>query len=212
MSVDSILQAVKFVGAFILVSSAQSAVAQTLRVRAAPAGPILLDGRCDEPVWAKAKPAVLADGLSMLALDHRDAVTICWRFPIQTLGLDLLIEDAQGALHGLHISAQTGERTRTARGWPDWTVFGQHHGWYAPPFAFSGFKTDESGTRRIVFAPQTYRELQFNKARFGPGPWRIMVEAQAMMPNAEIFRYPAKSSPDDPSTWGRLEPGSPPTP
>jgi|GEM_PF-6692371 len=152
-------------------------------------------------------PSQLSEDRSMLALDHGAALTLCWRFPVQTLGLDLYIQDAQGALHDLHISAQTGERTRTAEGWPEWTAFGQHQGWYAPPYAFSGFKADASGARRIVFAAQPSRELQFFKARFGPGPWRIMVEAQSMVPEAEIVRYPAKSSPDDPATWGWLRVG-----
>ncbi|KRA66292.1 hypothetical protein ASD79_03155 [Caulobacter sp. Root655] len=190
-----------------LVLAVQPAAAQPMRVQAARAGPILLDGRCDEPAWVKATPTVLGEGLSMLAVADRDTVTTCWRFPVQTLGLDLYIEDAQGALHDLHISAQTGERTRTAQGWPEWTGFGQHHGWYAPPFAFSGFKTDDGGVRRIVFAPQPSRELQLTKARFGPGPWRVMVEAQVMTPDAKIDRYPAKAFPDDPATWGILEPG-----
>jgi hypothetical protein len=189
-------------------AAASPVTARAMRVQAVPAGPILLDGRCDEAAWAKAAPTALDDGLTLSAVADRDSVTVCWRFPAQTLSLDLYIEDARGQLHDLHISAQTGERTRTAQGWPDWKAFGQHHGWYGPPFAFSGFKTDESGTRRIVFAPQPYRELQLTKARFGPGPWRVMVEAQAMEPGAEIVRYPAEASPDDPATWGRLDPGS----
>ncbi len=182
--------------------------ARAMRVQAVPAGPILLDGRCDEAAWAKAVPTPLDDGLTLSAVADRDGVTICWRFPIQTLSLDLYIEDARGQLHDLHVSAQTGERTRTAEGWPDWTVFGQHRGWYAPPFAFSGFRTDEAGTRRIVFAPQPYRELTLTKARFGPGPWRVMVEAQVMEPGAAIVRYPAGASPDEPAGWGLLDPGS----
>jgi hypothetical protein len=191
-----------------LVLAAQPAAAQSMRVKAVPAGQILLDGRCDEPAWSKAPPTVLGDGLSMQALTDRDTVTICWRFPVQTVSLDLYIEDAQGGLHDLHLSAQTGERTRAAQGWPEWTGFGQHHGWYAPPFAFSGFKTDAAGTRRIVFAPQPYRELQLTKGRFGPGPWRVMDEAQPMEPGSKTSRYPAAASPDDPAGWGALDAGS----
>jgi len=190
-----------------LTPPAASVAAETFRVRPAPAGAILLDGRCDEPAWSKAAPTVLGDGLSMLAVADADTVTICWRFPVQTLSLDLYVEDAQGGLHDLHISAQTGERTRGADGWPEWAGFGQHRGWYGPPFAFSGFKTGEDGARRIVFAPSPHRELQLARSRFGPGPWRVMVEAQPMTPDSKVARYPAGGSPDDPATWGRLDAG-----
>jgi hypothetical protein len=188
--------------------AASPLTAQAMRIQAVQAGPLLLDGRCDEAAWTRASPTRLDEGLTISAVADRDSVTVCWRFPIQTLSLDLYIEDAAGALHDLHVSAQTGERTRNAQGWPDWTAFGQHRGWYAPSFAFGGFRTDESGTRRVVFAPQPYRELQLTKARFGPGPWRVMVEAQAMEPGAKVVRYPAEASPDDPATWGSLDPGS----
>lgn len=183
---------------------AEPIAAKAMQVRVAPAGPVLLDGRCDEPTWARAIPVRLDSNLTLSAVEDRGMVTLCWRFPAQTLGLDLYIEDAEGELHDLHISAQTGERTRTAQGWADWTGFGQHRDWYAPPFAFAGFRTDETGARRIVFTPQPYRELQLSKARFGSGPWRIMVEAQVMEPGAPTVRYPAGGSPDDPATWGRL--------
>jgi hypothetical protein len=29
-----------------------------------------------------------------------------------------------------------------------------------------------------------------------------------MEPGAKVVRYPAEASPDDPATWGRLDPGS----
>lgn len=187
---------------------ADPVAAQAMRIQAAAAGPLLLDGRCDEAAWTKAVLAPLDEALTLSAVTDRDSVTLCWRFPVQTLALDLYIEDAQGGLHDLHISAQTGERTRTAQGWPDWTGFGQHRGWYGPPFPFGGFRTDETGARRPVFTPQASRELQLTKARFGPGPWRVMVETQVMAPGAQVARYPAGASPDDPATWGRLDPGS----
>lgn len=183
------------------------AAAEAFRVRPAPAGPILLDGRCDEPAWNQAAPTVLGEGLSMLAVADAETVTLCWRFPTQTLSLDLYIADAQGDLHDLHLSAQVGERTRGGQGWPEWTGFGQHRGWYGPPFAFSGFKTGEDGARHVVFAPQPHRELQLTRSRFGPGPWRVMIETQPMAPNAKVTRYPAEGSPDDPATWGGLDAG-----
>jgi len=166
--------------------------------------PLLLDARCDAAEYAGAARQDLGGGVSLQARHDSHYLVLCLSLPPDSFGsLDLYVRGADGALHNLHVSAQIGERTRGPGGWPAWR-FGNAQGWYGPPVAFRGLATDASGRARADFTPSAARELQLPRARFGPGPWRVRVELNALGAGNTSLVFPAGSTDADPAGWARL--------
>lgn len=178
-----------------------------LAVIASPASdPILLDGRCDEAHWQSATATPIGADVQLLVMANSDYVYLCIPLPAQSLGtLDLFIGHGAGPPVNLHVSAQTGERTRSAEGWPEWSGFNNYDGWYGPPVAFAGFAQQSDGSRTPTFANSAARELQIERARFTGNEWRIALQLRAL--NADRnggLDFPSNADIDDPSTWATL--------
>ncbi|MGE0596236.1 MAG: hypothetical protein AB7P07_07720 [Hyphomonadaceae bacterium] len=182
-------------------------LALALALTAAPAGgPILLDGACSEPAWSDAETTPIGEGLELKAMADADYLFLCIPLPPQSLGtLDLYIDSGSGAPVNLHVSAQTGERTRGEEGWPEWSGFNNYDRWYGPPVAFAGFTAQSDGTRALTFADSAARELQLDRSRFGGDVWRVALQLRAL--NADqtgTLDYPVNADIDDSSTWAEL--------
>lgn len=178
-----------------------------MSIAAAPApAPILLDARCEEAAWSAATKTDAGGGVTLLAMADATYVYLCWTMPPDSLGtLDLYVEAQDGTQTDLHVSAQTGERTRGADGWPDWAGFNNHVGWYGPPVAFDGMKTTASGKTIPDFRPSAARELQIERARFGEGPWKILFQVRSLgADGAGSVDYPAGATLDHSAGWAEL--------
>jgi len=168
--------------------------------------PVLLDARCNELAWTRAERTPIGEGVTLLAMADRRYVYLCVTLPPESLGtLDLYIQGETGAPVNLHISAQTGERTRGENGWREWSGFNNYDGWYGPPVAFSGMIEGADGVRRPQFANSQARELQISRDRFGDGPWRVMLQVHALgTARSGGVAYPADGDSNDSSTWTSL--------
>ncbi|GAM97628.1 hypothetical protein U91I_01255 [alpha proteobacterium U9-1i] len=164
--------------------------------------PILLDARCDEPAWRSAISTDVGSDVALLSMADARYVYLCVTLPPESLGtLDLYIESRDGAQTNLHVSAQTGERTRGPDGWPEWRSFNNYRGWYGPPVAFAGVVRDAGGTRPD-FAVSVAREVQIERARFGAGPWRIFVQVQSLGADGSgVASFPVGGDADNARTW-----------
>lgn len=178
---------------------------------------ILVDARCEPDEWsgATSTPIGRAAGraLELLSLQDRDNLYLCVPLPEGSYGTaDLYVLPALAeSPTNLHASAQVGERARTADGWPEWT-FGNNRDWYSPPVAATG-ATVQDGRARLAFQQVPSREFRIRKSKFGPGPWRVMLELRALGPErSESVVFPANASKDDARTWSSLEIGVPPPP
>lgn len=178
-----------------------------LAIMASPANePILLDGRCEETQWQSATATPIGADIRLLAMASADYVYLCIPLPTQSLGtLDLFIEHGGAAPINLHVSAQTGERTRTAEGWPDWRGFNNYDRWYGPPVAFAGFTQGADGARMPTFADSAARELQLDRSRFTGDQWRIALQLRALNADRDgALDFPAAADIDNPATWATL--------
>jgi predicted alpha/beta superfamily hydrolase len=168
---------------------------------------ILLDTICDGKEWAKASRTRLNETSELLAAQDAAAIYLCVTLPPESYGTtDLYVIGANaGAPTNLHASAQIGERIKGDAGWPDW-VFGRHSGWYSPPVALSEAKIVEGQSRpRLTFTNAGGREIAIEKAKFGGGPWRFMIEVRSLGADKRgSLNFPANGKPDDPSTWASL--------
>jgi hypothetical protein len=178
---------------------------------------ILVDARCDADEWsgATSTPIGRASGrdLELLSLQDRDNLYLCVPLPEGSYGTaDLYLHPALATSPtNLHVSAQVGERARTAAGWPEWT-FGNQREWYSPPVATTGAIV-EDGRARLSFQPVPAREFTIRKSKFGPGPWKFMLELRALGPERrESVVFPANASTDAVATWASFEIGTPPPP
>lgn len=164
--------------------------------------PILLDAHCDEEAWRSATRTAIGQGAALLSMADAESVYICVTLPPESLGtMDLFIQSRDGVQTNLHVSAQTGERTRGVEGWPEWQGFNNYRGWYGPPVAFSGVSRSDAGVRP-TFAHSVAREVQINRARFGAGPWRVMLQVHSLgADGAGAVTWPTYGDIDRPSTW-----------
>ena len=181
-------------------------LATTILTANASSAPLLLDARCDRAEYRDAARHDFGGGVTLLARHDADFVTLCLTLPSDSLGtMDLYIQGRDGALHNLHVSAQLGERTRSTAGWPAWN-FGNQRRWYGPAVAFRGFAVGDDGQRRVDFAPSVGREIQIERARFGPGPWRVRFEVRALGAdrNGAVI-FPAGSTDSDPAGWAQFD-------
>ena len=167
--------------------------------------PILLDARCEDDAWRSATRTAVGHGVALLSMADADSVYLCVTLPPESLGtMDLFIQSRDGVQTNLHVSAQTGERTRGADGWPEWRGFNNYRGWYGPPVAFRGMARTEGGVRPD-FAPSAAREVQIDRARFGDGPWRVMLQVHSLgADGAGAVTWPSYGDIDRPSTWETL--------
>lgn len=183
------------------------ALAFAIALAASPAsGPILLDGACTEPAWRSAAVTPIGGGLELKAMADANFLFLCIPLPPQSFGtLDLYLDDAAAAPVNLHVSAQTGERTRTDEGWPEWTGFNNYDRWYSPPVAFSGFQAAPDGTSAVGFADSAARELQLDRARFSAERWRIAIQVRALHADRSgAVDFPASVDINDPASWAEL--------
>lgn len=167
---------------------------------------ILLDTRCGDVEWQGAARVPVGTGSELLALEDEDALYLCVTLPPESYGTMDLYVHSQGspAPVNLHASAQVGERTKVGETWPEWT-FGNHDGWYSPPVAVTGATVVE-GRARMTFTNAPGREVAIRKAKFGPGPWRFMIETRALGADKKgSLTFPAAGRPDDPGTWALVQ-------
>ena len=175
-----------------------------LTASVAPA-PILLDGRCDEPAWQSAASTDIGAGATLRAMADADHVYLCIALPPESQGtFDLYIATPSGAQTQLHVSAQTGERTRGENGWTEDLAFNNHVDWYAPPIPFEGMSRNAEGQLRPDFANVASRELQLRRTRFDGDAWRFMLEVRRLTADNLPTTFPAASNPDNVETWSTL--------
>ena len=164
--------------------------------------PVLVDGRCEGAEWSRASRRRLTSTSELLLQQHSGHLYLCVTLPPDSYGtMDLYVSSKTTAAPiNLHASAQVGERQRTDAGWPAW-VFGNHRDWYSPPNAL--MRVEANGDRpRLTFSTIAAREVVIDKAKFGSGPWRFMIQIRAMGIGKEgALTYPAAASPDDESGW-----------
>lgn len=168
--------------------------------------PPLLDGLCPDADWKPAIRNELGQGVQMLAMQTKDAVHLCLVLPPGSFGsYDLYLEDREGQLWNLHSSAQVGERKLMGGTWGDF-VWGNHQGWYSPPVAFTGFKTNDQGQRTAAFAAAQSREIEIRKDRFDLGrSWKMMINLRALGPSRNgTVNYPSDAHPDHPDAWATM--------
>lgn len=205
-----------FVSTLLLIAAAASAAgasaAPTHEIspgRLRPEARILLDTRCGDVEWSGAVRVPIGGDSELLALEDAATVYLCVTLPPESYGtMDLYVWPV-GASDpvNLHASAQVGERTRAAEAWPEWT-FGNHEGWYSPPVAVTGATVVE-GRARMTFSNTSGREVAILKSKFGPGPWRFMLEIRALGDDKQgSLRFPENATVEDMSTWAvaRLAP------
>ncbi len=191
------------IAAFLLAANA----APVPTVEAAPAGPILLDGRCDDDDWKRATRTTLGHGYTLLAQASPISVCLCIVGPASSYNtLDIYLVDAEERVVDLHVSAQVGQRYRGADGsWPEY-VWGNHVGWYGVAVPFTGFE-GEGAARRAAFKRGTAREIEIRHDAFRDLPWRFRVESRGHeeadgVPASVV--YPAGVDPDARVTWATL--------
>jgi hypothetical protein len=133
-----------------------------LTIALAPTGPVLMDGRCDDPVWRRAPAHALGRGSAVRFAADRGFVYLCVTpTPGSFATVDLYLDMSGGRLLQLHASAKLGERLRGPDGqWPGWRWW-NHQGWSANTVPFTG----ERGS--VAFAPAEGRELQIAHAKLG---------------------------------------------
>lgn len=110
----------------------------------------------------------MAPGGELWSLEDPSTLYPCVTLPSERYGtMDLYVLAAGApAPVNLHASAQVGERTKAANGWPEWT-FGNHEGWYSPPVAVTGASVVD-GRARMTFSNTAGREVSILKSKFGP--------------------------------------------
>ena len=173
---------------------------------ALPAGHrVLLDARCEPAEWSDAARVAVSPAVDLLLKQDSESVFFCLTLPEGSYGtLDLYLQTAAGeAPWNLHVSAQVGERQRTAAGWPEWQ-FANHHGWFSPAVPLRGAEVVD-GRAKLTFTAVAGREVQLERSRFGSGPWRVMVELRSLGPAHDgSVVYPPGAAVDEPSTWATL--------
>lgn len=163
---------------------------------------VLLDGRCDGDEWRSASRTALRDGMELLLQQNATHVFLCATLPPDSYGtMDLYVGSRTSPQQvNLHASAQVGERQRTATAWPEW-VFGNQRGWYSPPVALSR-ATVADGRAQLTFGDVPAREVVIEKAKFGSGPWRMMLELRALGADKRgTLEFPPAATSDDPANW-----------
>lgn len=167
---------------------------------------VLVDTRCDDAEWRDAIRVPVAEASVLLAQQDAERVYLCVPLPAQSYGtMDLYVwPDGAPQPVNLHASAQVGERTRTDAGWPAW-VFGNERGWYSPPVALAEATVD-NGRARLRFQPVSAREIAIDKQKFGPGPWRVLLELRALGADKQgVLRVPANGQAESRDTWAALD-------
>jgi predicted alpha/beta superfamily hydrolase len=184
-------------------------LAQAPALPATPASQtVLLDGRCDDAEWRGASRTAVTPTSDLLLQQTESHLYLCVTLPPDSYGtMDLYVSSpGQQWPVNLHASAQVGERVRTASGWPDWE-FGNQRGWYSPPVALSR-TTVEDGRARLTFGTVAAREVAIQKAKFGNGPWRFLIQVRALgADKTGTLAYPAAASVDHPDTWAQVDIG-----
>jgi predicted alpha/beta superfamily hydrolase len=171
---------------------------------------VLLDGRCDGAEWRGASRTALTPSSDLLLQQTASHIYLCVTLPADSYGtMDLYVWSPDHEYPtNLHASAQVGERVRTAAGWPDWS-FGNQQGWYSPPVALSR-ATVVDGRARLTFGAVAAREVAIEKAKFGSGPWRVLLEVRALGADKNgTLTYPPAGTVDQPASWAQLEIGTP---
>lgn len=175
------------------------AAAAPAPIKADKAGPILVDGSCDDAGWARAKAYELGHGATLRIAANADFLFLCVAPPAGSYStVDVYLRDADGRLHNLHASAQLGERVKDAAGWPDYDWW-NNRDWYANPVEFTGMREG-----RAQFRTSRGREMQIARRKFPGGSWALMLEVRALgAANAEAV-FPAGAKESHPATWATV--------
>jgi len=181
-------------------------------VHPSPAGPILMDGNCDDAAWQRAGVQDIGAGARLRFAASADFVYVCIEAPPESFAnADLYIFDGT-SVYNLHASAQLGERVKSEDGWPDYQWW-NHHGWAANWLPYVGRRV-ENGRDVPRFRFAAGREFQIARSKFAGSEWRLMIDVHELATESGMngeARYPALAREEDPQTWARLViPGAPP--
>lgn len=170
-----------------------------------PAGPILMDGTCEDAAWQSAGFHEIGVGARLRFAANEDFVYLCIEAPPESFAnVDLYILN-DTSVHNLHASAQLGERVKSETGWPDFRWW-NHSGWTANWLPYVGRRVD-NGRALPPFGFAPGREFQIARSKFPGSEWRLMVHVHELATANGMdgeARYPAHASEDDPNTWARL--------
>lgn len=169
------------------------------------AGPILMDGNCDDAAWQRAGVQDIGAGARLRVTASDDFVYICIEGPPESFtNVDLYILNGT-SVYNLHASAALGERIRSDDGWPAYQWW-NHHGWTANWLPYLGRRV-ENGREVARFAFAAGREFQIARSKFPSSEWRVMVDVHELATDTGMdgeARYPALAREDDPNSWARL--------
>ena len=169
------------------------------------AGQVLMDGACTDPTWQNARAYPLEHGATVRFAANRDFLYICVTPPANSYAnVDLYLRHA-GGIDNLHASAQLGERTMGASGWPDYQWW-NHRGWAANWTPYTGLRLDGERPRvRFGFVPG--REFQIARSKYPDRTLDVMVHVHELAtpdgPTGETH-FPAGAREGDPANWARL--------
>lgn len=169
-----------------------------------PEAEIIVDGRCDEAVYASAELHPLTEVVVLHVVEADAFVYFCCSIP-----------DDNAEFADLHVATPSLERPRQLHASAklgEWDVgevtptWWNHNGWTANVAWFDMAELGADGAPRANFLPGPGREFQLSKQRFGSGVWRFMLEVHAIRDGQGFVdrRTPSDATAADASTWHTL--------
>ena len=182
-------------------------IALTLAAACGLAG-LTVDGRIIDAEWAGAA-VHRVEGAQVRIARNGDALCVAVQADAGLHYADLYLAGPEGQIVNLHASMQAGVR-RLSRdgGWDDWNpdfVWGDPQGWRANTVGWvRGVPEDRPLAERMT--PYDGQEFEIDLSTFGPGPWRIRVEASDFRdPPGPKRVWPEGAGRTDVSGWMALD-------
>lgn len=182
-------------------------IALTLAAACGLAG-LTVDGRITDAEWAGAAMHRIEGATVWIARDG-DALCVAVRSDEGLRYADVYLVGPEGEIVNLHASMQAGVR-RLSRdgGWDDWNpdfTWGNPQGWRASTVGWvRGVPEDRPLEERMT--PYDGQEFEIDLSAFGPGPWRIRVEASDFRnPPGPKRVWPEEADRLDVVTWAVLD-------
>jgi hypothetical protein len=174
-------------------------------IHADPAGPILVDGSCEDAVWQAATRHEIGLEATVSFVANNDFLYVCVEAPAKSYANVDLYFLSGTLLHNLHASAQLGERLKSPSGWPEFQWWNQK-GWTANWLAYVGPRT-ENGRQLPPFRFAPGREFQIARSKFPGTELRLMLHVHELATETGMqgeVRYPARAREEDPQSWTTL--------
>ena len=176
----------------------------------------MVDGRCSEYAELGAATQTLEQNVQFWLYQDDDYLWLCLALPEMSYGaLDLAVDAPRlDQPRALHVSAQLGEwplaSPEQAPQSPDSPLWWQIRGWTANTMRVNGSEQTEEGLKPR-FLPDEAREIQFSKARFGSGDWRIRLDLNGIKGSDGLWhtvQYPPAEGDERP--WAAISTLRPP--